>query len=262
MRFRLRLFLLLLTPALARAEDRQPNIVIIVADDLGWADVGYHGSEIETPHLDRFVKQGVELDRFYVYPVCSPTRAGLMTGRNPARRGVGRDQVMLPGVLAQAGYQHRGIFGKWHIAPPANQIQPLDAGFTHFYGHRNGYIDYFTHEWRGSMLDRRAAGGPLPAKLDWYLNRELRREEGYSTNLLAAAAVRFIEQQAGGGPFFCYVPFNAPHYPLQAPQEYLDQYKHLKTRQTYAAMVTCLDDGIGRILAAIDRAGIADDTLV
>lgn len=103
------------------------------------------------------------------------------------------------------------------------------------------------------MLDRRAAGGPLPAKLDWYLNRELRREEGYSTNLLAAAAVRFIEQQVGGGPFFCYVPFNAPHYPLQAPQEYLDRYKHLKTRQTYAAMVTCLDDGIGRILAAIDQ---------
>jgi len=246
--------------AAATAAVNKPNIVIIVADDLGWADVGYHGSPIQTPNIDRLVRQGVELDRFYVYPVCSPTRAGLMTGRNPIRPGVGREKVMLPRVLAQAGYQHRAIFGKWHNGPPVNQVHPLDAGFTHFYGHRNGYIDYFTHEWRGPYRpDRKDRPAP---QLDWYLNQVLSHDKGYSTNLIADAAVKFIEQHGDDGPFFCYVPFNAPHHPLQAPQEYLDRYEHLKTRQTYAAMVTCLDDGIGRILAAVDRAGIADDTLV
>lgn len=248
-----------------------PNIVILLADDLGWNDVSYHGSAIRTPGIDRLARDGVELDRFYVCPVCSPTRAGLMTGRYPIRFGLMRtvippwrkfglsaDEAMLPEVLARAGYRHRGIFGKWHLGHSDIKYHPLRRGFTHFYGHYNGAIDYFTHEREGER--------------DWHLNYESSRDEGYSTDLIAGAAARFIEKHARAGPFLCYVPFNAPHSPFQAPDKYLEQYRDLETgktngalqrrRRTFAAMVTCMDDGIGRILAAIDRAGIRKNTLV
>ena len=126
----------------------RPNIVIIVADDLGWADVSFHGLQIRTPHIDRLAREGVELDRFYVAPVCSPTRAGLMTGRYPIRYGLMRSvvppwrksgldisEVTLPEVLARAGYQHRGIFGKWHLGHSSVKYHPLHRGFTEFVGH-------------------------------------------------------------------------------------------------------------------------------
>jgi len=244
-----------------------PNIVIIVADDLGWDDVGYHGSDIPTPHIDRIAREGRELDRFYTCPVCSPTRAGLMTGRYPIRYGMMRavitpwrdyglpaDEITLPQVLEMAGYRHRGIFGKWHLGHSKLEYHPLKRGFTHFYGHYNGAIDYFTHVREGER--------------DWHLNYEPNDDPGYATDLIAEAASDFIKGHADGGPFFCYVPFSAPHAPYQAPEDAIRRFEHLRDtdrknrRQLFAAMVSCLDDGIGRILKTLDEEGIADQTLV
>lgn len=248
------------------APAKRPNIVIILADDQGWHDVGYHGSEIATPNIDRLTAAGVELDRFYVCPVCSPTRAGLMTGRYPIRFGMMRavippwrkfglpsDELTLPEALAGAGYKHRGIFGKWHLGHSDVKYHPLRRGFTTFYGHYNGAIDYWTHE--------------REDQLDWHDDYKTCRDEGYSTNLLGKMAARFIQRRAKDGPFLCYVPFNAVHTPLQAPAEYVKRYKHLarpddNRRQVYAGMVACMDENIGLILKAIDDAGIAEDTLV
>ena len=142
------------SPALER-----PNIVIIVADDMGWGDVGFHGSPISTPGIDRLALEGMVLDRFYVFPVCSPTRAGLMTGRYPIRFGLMKaaipphrnfsmdeEEVIIPQVLAKAGYKHRGIFGKWHLGHTHIKYTPTRRGFTEFMGHYNGAIDYFTHQ--------------------------------------------------------------------------------------------------------------------
>jgi len=264
----------------------RPNIVVLVADDLGWADVSFHGEQIKTPNIDRLVSEGTELSRFYVCPVCSPTRAGLMTGRYPIRYGLMRavippwrrggldlSEATLPQVLAAAGYRHRGIFGKWHLGHSDIRYHPLRRGFTEFVGHYNGAIDYFTHQREG--------------ELDWHRGHESNHDEGYSTDLIADAAAAFINRHAKeDAPFLCYVPFNAPHSPLQAKEKDLRDYGHLSNskpqpgagkrnlaqygprrrgqskRQTLAAMISSMDQGIGRILDTLDANGIEDDTLV
>lgn len=254
-----------------------PNIVIIVADDLGWRDVSFHGGEIKTPNIDRLAEEGVELDRFYVAPVCSPTRAGLMTGRYPIRYGAMRTvyppwrtgglditEVTLADVLARAGYTHRGVFGKWHLGHSSVKYHPLRRGFTEFVGHYNGAIDFFTHEREG--------------ELDWHRDYQANHDKGYSTDLIAEAAARFIEKRAGGdAPFFCYVPFNAVHSPFQAKPEDIKPYELLEAlpgnwglnatrrranRRILGGMTASLDEGVGRILGAIDESGERNNTLV
>lgn len=250
--------------------DRPPNIVIILADDLGWNCVGYHGGPIRTPHIDRLADAGVCLERFYVSPMCSPTRAGLMTGRYPIRYGMARSVVRpwakyglppaertLAEALADAGYRHRGIFGKWHLGHLAPQWHPLAQGFTQFTGRYNGAADYWT---------RVRLGQP-----DWHVDATPSDAKGYTTELIADAAVRFIRERASEGPFFCYVPFSAPHDPFQVPDAYLAPYAHLDDApddgkpsrlQLLAGMITCLDDAIGRILQALDESGAGRNTLV
>jgi arylsulfatase B len=209
----------------------KPNIVFILADDLGWADVGYHGGYIKTPNIDRLAREGVELDSFYVAPMCSPTRAGLLTGRYPIRFGLARavippwrnfgldtGEITLAVVLGKAGYAHRGAFGKWHLGHHDPKWHPLARGFTHFHGHYNGAIDYFTHEREGER--------------DWHVNYEPSDEQGYSTDLIADGAANFIKEHSKDGPYFCYVPFNAPHSPFQVPAKYLQQYAHLGNAKT------------------------------
>ena len=264
-----------------------PNIVLIVADDLGRHDVSFEGVDIATPNIDRIADEGVTLDRFYAAPVCSPTRAGLMTGRYPIRFGLMRavilpwrdygldvTEVTLPEVLAKAGYEHRGIFGKWHLGHFEKRWHPLRRGFTEFVGHLNGGIEYFTHEREG--------------ELDWMHDYETVDEEGYTTDLTAEYAVRFIDAHAGdAAPFLSYVPFNAPHGPVEAKDEDMPLYADLpalepprgweestagrpladadsrrETRRIIAAMVHALDVGVGRILQALEDNGIARDTLV
>ena len=239
-----------------------PNIVVLVADDLGWNDVSLHGAEIPTPNIDRIANEGVELERFYVNPVCSPTRVALMSGKHPIRYGLQRvtikawtelgippSEETLPELLARGGYDRRGVFGKWHLGRH-RRFHPLEQGFTEFVGHLGGAIDYFTHESLG--------------RLDWHRGFALDREEGYSTRLIGKHAVRFIDASASAEPFFLYVPFNAVHTPNHVLDEHMRRNAAIRpeNRRLKAAMTTSMDDEIGNILAALDDRGLAANTLV
>ncbi|WP_153556870.1 sulfatase-like hydrolase/transferase [Roseimaritima sediminicola] len=238
-----------------------PNVVILLADDLGWNAVGYHSDWARTPNLDRLAGEGIELDRFYVAPMCSPTRAGLLTGRYPIRFGLARAvippyrdyglptaQRTLAEALADAGYTHRGIFGKWHLGHHRLDWHPLRQGFTAFEGHYNGAIDYFSLQREGQR--------------DWHEGLEPSQRSGYATDLIADAAVEFIRQAAPEeAPYFCYVPFNAPHSPFQAKPEAIARHTRPGRPQreaTYLAMIESMDEAIGRILAAIEASGKAE----
>lgn len=251
-----------LTSHVWAAEPSQPNIVLLVADDQGWADVGFHDSEIETPNIDRLAQQGTELTQFYVQPTCTPTRSALMTGRYPFRMGMHRQVVrpwhskglplgerFLPESLQDAGYK-TAICGKWHLGTADNAYLPLARGFDHQYGHVGGHIEYFEHTYYGA--------------LDWHRNQIPLAETGYTTDLIAAESVKLIEQHDASQPLFLYVAFNAPHAPMQAPDAYIKRYENIKdaNRRKFAAMSTCMDVGIGRILKAIDDQQMRDNTLV
>ncbi len=254
--------LLAATASTTAADAPRPHIVIFIADDLGWSDVGYHGSEIKTPNLDRLAASGVRLEQFYVQPVCSPTRSSLMTGRYPIRQGlqVGvirpwadyglpLEERTLSVALKEVGYK-TAITGKWHLGLHEPAYLPTRRGFDLQYGHYCGALDYFTH---------RRDGG-----LDWHRNDKVLEEEGYTTTLIGNEAARIVAEHDPKQPLFLYVPFNAPHSPLQAPQEYLDRYADIKDkkRRPYAAMVTCMDDAIGRVVEALDDRGMTKDTLI
>ncbi|MBM3736237.1 MAG: arylsulfatase [Acidobacteria bacterium] len=247
---------------LALAQTPRPNIVILLADDLGWADPGFHGSEIRTPSLDRLAAQSLEIRRFYSCPVCSPTRSALMTGRVPMRLGTGYTVIrpweefgistqehFMPETFQAAGYE-TAMAGKWHLGHSRKAYLPGARGFKHSYGHVNGAIDYNTH-----IRD----GG-----LDWHRNGARLEEPGYSTDLIGAEAVRRIKQRDKSKPLFLYVPFNAPHSPLQAPDAVAARYASIKDgkRRMFAAMVDVMDTNIGRILDALDQEGIAGNTIV
>ena len=258
-----------LFPAGMQAQQERPNIVIVLADDLGWGDVGFHGSKIKTPCLDALAKEGVELDRFYTAPISSPTRAGLLTGRYPNRFGIrtavippwrkdGLDESeeTLADLLERNGYKNRAIIGKWHLGHTYKAHYPLNRGFTHFYGHLNGAIDYFTHQREG--------------ELDWHNDWETCYDKGYSTELITREAVRCIDAYEKEGPFLLYVAYNAPHSPLAAQEEDIRLYydgdfdslpADEKKRITYKAMVSCLDRGVGEIVKALKEKGIMDNTL-
>ncbi|MBL8792597.1 MAG: arylsulfatase [Planctomycetia bacterium] len=252
--------LLLCCPA-ARSAEPPPNVVFLLADDLGRADCGFMGgTQIKTPHIDKLAAAGTMLDAFYVQPVCSPTRAALMTGRYPMRHGlqVGvvrpwaqyglpLDERTLPQALQEAGYA-TAIVGKWHLGHFSPDYLPTRRGFQRQYGHYNGAIDYFTHIRDGGC--------------DWHRDDKVCQDEGYSTQLIAKEAVSFIHDTAGKKPFFLYVPFNAVHSPHQAPAEYLKPYADLKgERQKYAGMLAAMDEAVGQIVAAVDQAGVRRNTL-
>jgi arylsulfatase A-like enzyme len=249
-------------PAVAQQNAQRPNIIYILADDLGWADVGFHGSDIKTPTIDQLAQGGVRFEQFYVEPMCTPTRAALMTGRYPLRYGLQTlvipasmsyglptDEWLLPQALKEAGYT-TAIFGKWHLGHAKREFWPMQRGFDYQYGAQLGEIDYSTH----------MVGG----KTDWYRNNKLVHEKGYVTTLLGDDAVRFIEKQGPSKPFFMYLAFTAPHTPYQAPQEYIDKYKQIGdvNRRTYAAMITAMDDQIGRVVQALGKQGLRQNTLI
>src|SRR3954447_10091781 len=204
-----------------------PNVVFILADDLGREDCGFMGGkEIKTPNLDKLAAAGARLEQFYVQPVCSPTRAALMTGRYPMRHGlqVGvvrpwaqyglpLEERTLAQGLKEAGYE-TAICGKWHLGHVRPEYLPTRRGFEHQYGHYNGALDYFTHVRDGGF--------------DWHRDDHVCRDEGYSTHLLAKEASRIIKENGGKRPLFLYVPFNAVHAPHQVPEEYKKPYANLK----------------------------------
>lgn len=274
-------------PASASPDPKRPNVVIFVADDLGWADVGFHGEEsIETPSLDRIAREGVELDRFYTTPICSPTRAALMTGRDPIRLGVAYSVIMpwmnhgihpdehfMPESFQAAGYQ-TAMVGKWHLGHAQETYHPNQRGFEHFYGHLHTEVGYFPPFANQGGKDFQRNGVSID-------------DEGYESFVLAKEAARFIRERDPSKPFFLYMPFIAPHTPLDAPDDLKEKYADLDddrkparskgtdtTRRTnkllmrgsarpmYAAVVDGMDQAIGQVLDALDEAGIADDTIV
>jgi len=246
----------------AVAEAPKPNIVFIMADDLGNADLGYRGHQVSTPNIDKLANTGVRLEDFYGMPVCTPSRAELMTGRYAMRYGLqtlvifpshtyglATDERTLPQALKEAGYETMMV-GKWHLGHADKKYWPQNRGFDYFYGNVIGEVNYFTRE-RGGVID-------------WQRNGKFLKEEGYYTNLIGDDAVKLIDQQDGKHPFFLYFASLAPHAPYQAPQSDIDQYKSVADplRRTYSAMITGLDDQVGRIVAELDKKGLRDNTII
>lgn len=240
----------------------RPDIVVLLADDLGYADVGFNGGkQIKTPNIDKLADGGARLAQFYVQPVCSPTRAALMTGRYPmhyglqvgvirpwAQYGLPLDERLLPQALRESGYS-TAMCGKWHLGSFDKNYWPCARGFEHHYGHLLGAIDYFKHTRDG--------------KDDWWRDGEPCNDKGYSTHLLSREAVRIIQTQPKDKPLFLYVAFNAVHSPHQVPEEYTKPYADLKGgRRTYAGMLAAMDEGIGQILKALDDSGRRKNALI
>jgi len=247
----------------------RPNVVVILADDLGYADVGFNGAkDVPTPHLDQLARQGVRFTSGYVsHPFCSPSRAGLLTGRyqqrfghenNPVfdpaneKLGLPLDQVTIARVLHQAGYVTAAV-GKWHLGA-APQFHPMKRGFDEYFGLLGGGHDYFKAASEG---DSREYQIPIqrngqPVELKEYLTDVLTRE--------AVAVVRRYRDR----PFFLYLAYNAPHTPLQVTRKYLDRVGRIEDplRRPYAAMVCSVDDGLGAVVAALDEMKLTTRTLV
>ncbi len=248
--------------AAQRAAPPRPNILYIVSDDQGWKDLGYHGSDIQTPNIDQLAQGGVRLEQYYAEPFCTPSRAALLTGRYPfryglqtaaipggARYGLATDEWLLPQALKAAGYE-TAIVGKWHLGHADRKYWPRQRGFDYQYGAMVGELDYFTHSAHGVT--------------DWYRNNQPVKELGYVTTLIGKDAVRWINAHDPKVPFFLYLTFTAPHAPYQAPQAYLDRYKNIAdpTRRAYAGMITAMDEQIGDVVKALEQKGLRDNTLI
>ena len=265
----------------------KPNIIVMVADDLGWADVGFHGNQvIETPSLDRIAAEGAQLNRFYTTPICSPTRAALMTGRDPIRLGVAYSTIMpwhnngihpeetfLPELFLDAGYQ-TAMVGKWHLGHAQQSYHPNARGFEHFYGHLHTEVGFYP--------PFASLGGK-----DFQRNGVSIDDQGYESFLLADEVSRYIEERDKTRPFFIYMPFIAPHTPLDAPEDLQTKYADMpdergksrskiadntrfmakltgrdSARPMYAAVVDGMDQAIGKVLDTLDTEGLADNTIV
>lgn len=242
----------------------KPNIVLILADDLGYGDVGFTGCpDIATPHIDALQKEGVWFTHAYSNgAVCSPTRAALLTGQYQQRngmdevilvaereKGLATQAVLLPQVLKSAGYVS-GVIGKWHLGFEQKYL-PTRRGFDEFFGFLAGNIDYFTHKDRLGNADL------------WKGERAV--DDGrYMTDLIGEEAVRFIDRHKGG-PFFLYLPFNAVHDPFQGPEDRPaadGPRRGNRTRAVYKAMLESLDKNVGRVMAHLDASGLAENTVV
>lgn len=244
----------------AASSPSRPNIVFIMADDLGWGDVGFHGGNAPTPNLDRLAREGLELAAHYVAPVCSPTRTGLMTGRCWSRFGVTNpqneralpwDTLTLPRALKAAGYD-TALVGKWHLGSKPEQ-GPNRFGFVHAYGSLAGGVSPYSHKYKKG-----------PYSETWHRNGRLLTEQGHVTALLTREAVSWIEAR-GDRPFFLYVPYTAVHLPVREPAEWLARVPAGiagEVARHYAASIMHLDDGVGRILAALERTGRLANTVV
>lgn len=254
--------------ALHAAEAFTPNILYIVADDMGYADCSVHGcTDIPTPHIDSIANGGVRFtDGYVTSAVCSPTRAALMTGRHhrrdgvtdwipPGKKGMNADVPTLAGYLKKAGYR-TALVGKWHLGEH-NECHPLSRGFDDFFGLLGGGRNYWPDK-------------PNPqAKVNHYTQLmrgwEPVEETEYTTFAFGREAVRFIERQTEKTePFFLYLAFNAVHTPMQAPPEYLERFTAIQDqgRRTYAGMLSAMDDSIGRVLKAVRDAGLEEKTLI
>lgn len=260
-------------------QTKPPNIIVILTDDQGYQDVGFNGStDIKTPYLDELAKNGVKFTNAYVsYPVCGPSRAGLITGRYQDRFGFVRNPLFAPKdslqglptseqTLAEAlktkDYNTMAI-GKWHLGAHESQ-RPLKRGFDEFFGFLSGGHKYFPEEYNRNDISE------VNSQFDAYNTKLLKNnnrveETEYLTDAFSREAVNFIEKRGNDkAPFFLYLAYNAPHAPLQATEKYLSRYPDIKDekRKTFAAMVSAVDDGVGEILKSLRNSGIEEETLI
>jgi len=253
-----------------KTPEGKPNIVVILADDLGYGDLSCYGAkDLKTPNIDWLVATGMRFDSFYANcPVCSPTRASLLTGRYPDLVGVpgvirthitnnfgylSPQAVLLPRLLKQAGY-HTAIIGKWHLGL-AWPNTPTERGFDHFAGFLGDMMDdYYTHLRHGFNYMR--------------LDEKEIDPKGHATDLFTQWAIEYINQRAESKqPFFLYLAYNAPHTPIQPPKDWLDCIKSrdgdiADKRAGLVALIEHLDDGIGKVIAALKQAGLSDNTII
>lgn len=242
-------------PVLAAEPARRPNVVLIMADDLGYADLGQQGSrDVKTPHIDAIARAGMSFSNAYVSaPVCMPSRMGMLTGRYQQRFGLqtlGNDAIGVPAtetnlgqMLRPAGYV-TGIIGKWHLGT-REEFRPNVRGFDEFYGFLNGNTPYY------------------PGTGKFWRNQQEISKPSYLTDGFGDEAVDFVNRHAKE-PFFLYLAFNAPHAPMQAPAHYLERFANIpdEGRRIYAAMTAAMDDSVGRVMAALRTHGLEDNTIV
>lgn len=255
----------------------QPNVIIILTDDQGYNDVGFNGcTDIPTPNIDKIADQGVKFTSGYVsYAVCGPSRAGLITGRYQGRFGFGRNPLFAPNdpdqglplseetmaaALDKVGYQTMAI-GKWHLGAHESQ-RPLNRGFDEFFGFLTGGHQYFPELW--TLDDISGVDSQFAAYKTKLLQNDTRIDEReYLTDALSREAVSFVQRNADK-PFFLYLAYNAPHSPLQATEKYLNRFTHIENekRKKYAAMVSSVDDGVGKVLDKLKELNIHENTIV
>lgn len=252
---------------------KQPNFIVIMTDDQGYGDLSCMGNtDFCTPNIDALAANGARFTNWYSNsPVCSPSRASLLTGRYPAHAGVRAilaGNRKASGLTAQAptiatalkdiGYQ-TALIGKWHLGL-AEQSRPNQNGFDYFYGFMAGCLDYYSHIFYWSMAD----GQTNPTHDLWENETEVYHNGRYLTEEISDRAVERIRaMHAQDKPFFMYVAYNAPHYPMHAPQKYIDRFPNLPwDRQIMAAMLSAVDDGVGQIVDELKRQGIYEDTVI
>jgi len=259
-------------PGAVQSRPKRPNIVVIVSDDQGYGDVGCYGAgDARTPHLDALAASGVRLTSFYANaPMCSPTRASLLTGRYPHRCGVPHVVSSAPGVvglragevtlaelLRDAGYR-TALAGKWHLGSHAGS-RPNAQGFDEFYGFLSGCVDYYSHRFYWGL-----GAGQVSFHDLWRNEREVFENGEYVTHLITREAKRRVREAADADrPLFLMVNYNAPHYPMHAPREYVERFRGLDPeRAMHLAMAAAMDDGIGEIVEALEETGQRENTLL
>ena len=245
----------------------KPNILFVLADDLGWGDLSSHGSPIRTPHIDRLMAAGLELNQHYVQPMCTPTRASLLTGRYPSRFGshatvpsnlpvIPDAHPTLPSILGANGYKS-GLFGKWHLGATEGS-EPNKFGFDYSYGSLSGGVDPYNHKYRSGDYSH-----------TWHRNGRRISENGHATDLITEECISWIERQHG--PWFAYLSFTAVHAPIKAPVEWIDSYRNQiydenvkkdESFKRYAGYTSHMDSAIGSVIQAIDKKRELDNTLV
>lgn len=270
-------FLLAAKPLHSAPEERPPNLVVIMTDDQGYGDVGFNGSrDIVTPHIDSIAANGVRFSSGYVsYSVCSPSRAGFLTGRYQQRFGYERNprwepdnpgsglplsETTLADALGEVGYTS-GIIGKWHLGAHRD-LHPLARGFDEFFGHLGGGHRYFPEEL--TFKETKDAKNEHQSYRLWIMrDHSPVKTTGYLTDEFSDEAVRFVERNQKD-PFFLFLSYNAPHAPLQATEKYLARFPEItnERRRAYAAMVSAVDDGVGQLLGKLRELGLEENTLI